>query len=75
MTRKKTIRNSLQVEQSEMAAVGEAYTARVLGQPGIVFISSGKASAMRTRDLGESSPEAAVGKWPFSRMSLGLRRC
>lgn len=75
MIRKKTIRNSLQVEQSEMAAMGEAYTARVLGQPGIVFISSGKASAMHTRDLGESSLEAAMGKWPFSRMSLGLRRC
>ena len=55
-----------------MAATGEAYTPKVLGQPGIVFIYSGKASAMHARELGESCTVAAMGKWPFSRMILGL---
>lgn len=72
MIRKKTIRNILQVEQSQVAAMGEAYIPKVLGQPGVVFICSGKASAMHARELGESCTVAAMGKWPFSRMILGL---
>ena len=54
-----------------MAATGEAYTPKVLGQPGIVFIYSGKESAMHARELGESCTVAARRKWPLQQNDPG----